>query len=1241
MIVTSRTEGERLSQPAALQVPTTAKPPVSYAAAPIDVNYGFTYQDGDGLRTDSLPRHTSSTPSNSYYNYQAGSSRKATTYRAPASSTSSLRPPPSYQRTEKPQRVQIPLPILPTLPPITFSSPAPFALRHVENKRFTNEHQTPRIVISASASVSDATGRRVNYTLGTSEVYVPSSYEDYKEDDAALDPFYHNFAKLKIRTKRSTENDTKSPDLIKSEQEAVDILKFLFDWYTSQERTTKVAVPLESELITEIKEELSTAEQTDIANTEDIGLQEETAVNETTTDVKKLDSKGEPTHDIQETADASPTEHLLGDDIEEHNTEVFESNLASPKVSDYVDDNSEPLTYKSDIVDDNAFGSSFDKNEKWPDPDQSSEEFTLSDSTPSDHDKEFSFWNPRNGKDLPSKDFEETSEKPTRSSLVEEIRAHEAYLSTLFAPTSTRSSEDLSGEFEHLFKDNLHDDSYVRDSYITAVVTENTEVPHRFGPIRSVEDEIRLRDQRLRSELGITLEAEKPTTPISRLHKADSTVQKEVVTRKPSEYSTTIHDPWTENEGTTEFYLPSTVQVNTSPINIAHSKRLSAGNSGNKIFYNEYVQKATFDLLNGNKGKTPEPVTTEAPDEPTTSFKFVGIDVIKKHFTMNETKTFGDDDEEVTTNDDQTVTKSLTESSDYIGVNTTPFTITTTTTTPKPTTTTTTTTPKPTTTTTRATFRSTTTTTTTRRPTTTGRRGRGRSTFREPVWNSIRRRKTTAPTTTTSTTTTTTTMPTTFEPYTYPTHSVILPETVGYENILYSTTTYIPRAFEENFVTESPTTAKNIDETDRLRKFVASIESNTNSILIPRTKNNFIDNYWREPISTENTLDGVELLSSTTDFERIKYTTAVPEMGVVPLSSTLPPELTTEPVSEESIFETSPSLLAETKEGSTTESPTSTTIAVAVADTTTNKETYTPTRTIRVQDVVTTTTTTESSTTITTDSTSTTMTTDSTTPTTTTIRTTTRTAPVTQAIGRRRFSSRYRKQQQYSTKAPERTRNGRRKGSHYFSTTEAIKPSTYTEKQKSDLSAIEAPKTSTSTEKQKVYVTNASSKTEKQKVEDVTHASTETKSVKPVVPLKKTNVKHKSRLLAKDGNKQETPSISSTFSVLESARPVTDAYISRSANPTQAKKPKDVFTTTPLSSDKKYKVQVHKNFVFNCFDKEINKFYSDPRDCRLFHYCTAGYTKNQLLDMKFVCDLGTYYDDVKRVCTKDKPERCL
>ncbi|KAL3267811.1 hypothetical protein HHI36_006943 [Cryptolaemus montrouzieri] len=209
---------------------------------------------------------------------------------------------PSHQyftRTEKPQGEQLPVPVLPTLPPIVFSSPSPFTLsRRIETKRFTDEHELPpRIIISASASVSDASGRTLNYSLGTigaAQILAqpPSSYDEYKDDDVVLDPFYHDVPKVQNKKKRSkrdvdTGNEsnigqsnlngetqitgelTRSKrvpqalnpsDIIRSEDEAIEVLKFLFDWYKSHEKTTKsttLSIPVSPDVITNINNEFS------------------------------------------------------------------------------------------------------------------------------------------------------------------------------------------------------------------------------------------------------------------------------------------------------------------------------------------------------------------------------------------------------------------------------------------------------------------------------------------------------------------------------------------------------------------------------------------------------------------------------------------------------------------------------------------------------------------------------------------------------------------------------------------------------------------------------------------------------------------------------------------------------------------------------------------------------------------------------------------------------------------------
>ncbi|XP_043479361.1 uncharacterized protein LOC122509388 isoform X2 [Leptopilina heterotoma] len=53
---------------------------------------------------------------------------------------------------------------------------------------------------------------------------------------------------------------------------------------------------------------------------------------------------------------------------------------------------------------------------------------------------------------------------------------------------------------------------------------------------------------------------------------------------------------------------------------------------------------------------------------------------------------------------------------------------------------------------------------------------------------------------------------------------------------------------------------------------------------------------------------------------------------------------------------------------------------------------------------------------------------------------------------------------------------------------------------------------------------------------------------------------------------------------------------------------------------------------FNCLGKEMYRFYGDKRDCRLFHYCSPGFTSSQVLDFKFVCEQGTHFDESTQSC---------
>ncbi|KAK5645100.1 hypothetical protein RI129_006400 [Pyrocoelia pectoralis] len=270
------------------------------ASNPTEITYGFSYPQTE----ESVEYHTEVPPHpyqyqlninnfrpsaqahpyhSSYRNSnkrQSKSNFPATTYRNHPAFTSSPKVPVVHRyqsQTEKPPNLQLPLPLLPTLPPLTFSSPSPFR-HHIETKRYTKDHQSaPRIIISASASVSDNNGRRLNYSLGTIGAShflgsSPASYDDYKEEDVILDPFYHDVPKLKqTRRKRNiVDND----DVIRDEQEAADLLRYLFNWYKKREKTKPVSIPISAEDITNINHQLAPLADTETTSSSEINYNE-------------------------------------------------------------------------------------------------------------------------------------------------------------------------------------------------------------------------------------------------------------------------------------------------------------------------------------------------------------------------------------------------------------------------------------------------------------------------------------------------------------------------------------------------------------------------------------------------------------------------------------------------------------------------------------------------------------------------------------------------------------------------------------------------------------------------------------------------------------------------------------------------------------------------------------------------------------------------------------------------------
>lgn len=64
----------------------------------------------------------------------------------------------------------------------------------------------PKVIISASASVTDASGKKLNYSVGNviaSNIKLPPlTYDEYREDDVSLDPFFIDVPKIAPRRGR-------------------------------------------------------------------------------------------------------------------------------------------------------------------------------------------------------------------------------------------------------------------------------------------------------------------------------------------------------------------------------------------------------------------------------------------------------------------------------------------------------------------------------------------------------------------------------------------------------------------------------------------------------------------------------------------------------------------------------------------------------------------------------------------------------------------------------------------------------------------------------------------------------------------------------------------------------------------------------------------------------------------------------------------------------------------------------
>ncbi|XP_068986354.1 uncharacterized protein DDB_G0284459-like [Bombus flavifrons] len=82
---------------------------------------------------------------------------------------------------------------------------------------------------------------------------------------------------------------------------------------------------------------------------------------------------------------------------------------------------------------------------------------------------------------------------------------------------------------------------------------------------------------------------------------------------------------------------------------------------------------------------------------------------------------------------------------------------------------------------------------------------------------------------------------------------------------------------------------------------------------------------------------------------------------------------------------------------------------------------------------------------------------------------------------------------------------------------------------------------------------------------------------------------------------------------------------------TTTKRSETVESTT-MRSLSRNSAMLRRQGGFNCLEKQMYRFYGDNRDCRLFHYCSPGFTSRQVLDFRFVCEEGTVFDEESQSC---------
>lgn len=114
------------------------------------------------------------------------------------------------------------------------------------------------------------------------------------------------------------------------------------------------------------------------------------------------------------------------------------------------------------------------------------------------------------------------------------------------------------------------------------------------------------------------------------------------------------------------------------------------------------------------------------------------------------------------------------------------------------------------------------------------------------------------------------------------------------------------------------------------------------------------------------------------------------------------------------------------------------------------------------------------------------------------------------------------------------------------------------------------------------------------------------------------------------------PSTSSTEPSTSSTDPLTSSTEPSTTIQSTSTEAEQVESTTTRWLGKS--VALRRKDGFNCLEKEMYRFYGDTRDCRLFHYCSPGFTSRQVLDFRFVCEEGTAFDEKSQSCRHDVRE---